>query len=71
MCPNKVLPVAIISGLVAAKAESIKKYSCSQPNVGVIFLTFLSKYLATSVAAVSIALNALNKGVLLSKASPV
>ena len=32
---------------------------------------FLSKYLHTAVACVSIACKALNKGVLLSKASPV
>ena len=54
-----------------AKAVSTKKYSCSQPKVGVTLFTFLSKYFATSIAAESIACNALNKGVLLSKASPV
>ena len=69
--PSKVLPVRVISGRDDAKALSIKKYSCSQPKDEVTFLTFLSKYFATSVAAVSIAVNALNKGVLLSKASPV
>ena len=71
MCPNKVRPVANKSGRELAKAESTKKYSCSQPNVGVTRFTFLSKYLATSIAAASIAFKALNKGVLLSKASPV
>src|SRR5690606_39593465 len=54
-----------------AKAASIRKYSCSQPKVGVTFFTFLSKNLATSVAASSIANKARSKGALLSKASPV
>ncbi|MNQ46382.1 hypothetical protein D3C85_601950 [compost metagenome] len=71
MCPNNVLPVIIKSGREFAKALSIKKYSCSHPKVAVTFFTFLSKYLQTSVAASSIADNALNKGILLSKASPV
>ena len=64
-------PATDKSGLEAASALSIKKYSCSQPNVALTLDTFLSKYLATSVAAESTACKARNKGVLLSNASPV
>lgn len=64
VCPSKVRPVIIKSGREFAKAASTKKYSCSQPKVAVTFLTLLSKYLQTSVAASSTAFKARKSGVL-------
>src|SRR5690606_32136940 len=63
-CPNNVLPANEISGRLNAKALSTKKYSCSHPIVAFTLTTFLSKYFATAVAALSTDCKARNNGVL-------
>jgi hypothetical protein len=55
VCPNVTSSSHNKSGREFANAESTKKYSCSQPKVAVTFLTFLSKYLHTSVGSSSAA----------------